>query len=119
VVASALKFWIVARSNESGWVIRNPQLIGIQSGVMADIKEAPYVDYQIGEILVNDFLVPLCSNLLRDLQTMYASTKSDDWLGKFLATFIILHSCELLAKRQRAVTIKRNWTKVRLSFITL
>jgi hypothetical protein len=113
VVSSALRFWITARSNESGWVIRNPHVIGIGSDSTADIHEVPYVEHQIGWILMNNFLAPFCTTVLRDMQAIYASTQADDWLSKFLATFIILHSYEMLVQRQKAFTIKRKWNKVR------
>jgi hypothetical protein len=119
VVRSALHFWIAARSTESGWIIRNPESLGIGPEHKAKLDEIPYVEHQLTWILRNDFLAPLCAEVLADIQKINASGKADDWLGQFLATFIVLHNYELLVKRQKAFTISRKWTKASEASIKL
>ena len=111
MVRSALHFWVAARSTESGWVIRNPQSVGIPEP-NNKLNEIPYVEHQLTRMLINDFLDPLSTEVLADIDKIKKSSKSDDWLARFLATFIILHNYELLVKRQKAFTISRKWTKV-------
>lgn len=118
MVRSALHFWIAARSSESGWVIRNPQSLGIPEP-KNKLDEIPYVEHQLTRILMNDFLAPLSAEVLADIDKINKSGKADDWLGQFLATFIVLHNYELLVKRQKAFTISRKWTKVSEVFIKL
>lgn len=118
MVRSALHFWIAARSSESGWVIRNPQSFGIPEP-KNKLDEIPYVEHQLTWILMNDFLAPLSAEVLADIDKINKSGKADDWLGQFLATFIVLHNYELLVKRQKAFTISRKWTKVSEVFIKL
>ncbi|KAH9204230.1 hypothetical protein DL95DRAFT_418416 [Leptodontidium sp. 2 PMI_412] len=111
VVRSALHFWIAARSTESGWVISNPESLGMGPEHKGKLLEIPYVEHQLTWILMNDFLAPLCAEVLADIQQINKSGKAGDWLGQYLATFIVLHNYELLVKRQKAFTISRNWTK--------
>lgn len=65
------------------------------------LSEIPYVEHQLTWILMNDFLAPLCAEVLADIQQINKSGKAGDWLGQFLATFIVLHNYELLVKRKR------------------
>lgn len=68
----------------------------------------PYVDYQLGSIIINRVLLPLREEILRELERMVEKHKPEDWYVTFLTVFILLQNYELQMRFQRDFAKRRN-----------
>ena len=107
-----LRFWVMARMNEGGWTLSLASDTLASDVLTSDIQahtevtEIRYIDDQLAKTL-GDALAKICQKIFRGLKSLYKSQDADDWLPKFLVTYILLHHWETLMKQQEAIARER------------
>jgi len=92
----------MARMNEGGWKL------SCTAPICADmeITDMPFLDHQLALIL-KSALADICKRIMKGLTALYRSKDSHNWIPKLLASYILLHSWQMLMKQQREMAIER------------
>lgn len=103
----ALKLLAVNRMIELDWVISGTETMG-QSPVSdpdspwhGKVPITPVMDTQLDQIVIQEFLNPLRTELLRHLQKKMYSKEKGNWFEIFLVTFILCLNTEWLLRHSR------------------
>ena len=65
-----------------------------------------YLDVQLAKTLKHN-LAKQSQAIMRGLKVLLESKKAEDWMAKFVATYILLHNWELLMKQQHEIARER------------
>ena len=93
--------------NEGGWTL-SPASEMLNSDIQArtEVTELRYIDHQLARTL-RTILETSCQGFFTELKNLYDSKDGDDWMPKFLISFLLLHHWEILMKQQEAIARER------------
>jgi len=97
------KDWSVsaADSTMGGYLVTDEQ-----SPWYMKIPITPVMDNQLDQIIIQDFLLPLRTKLLSELQGKMEQGRKEDWFEVFLAVFILSTNTELLLRHSRKNAVR-------------
>jgi hypothetical protein len=107
-LANVLCLWTACRTIEGGWEFCGTESLGLvpRDGCIR-LVDAPFIDYQFSAIMVQDVLIPLRWQVLKQMKVLIHENKPRNWFAIFLANFILLHTYGLLLKQQGAFARSR------------
>ncbi|KAH6898261.1 hypothetical protein B0T10DRAFT_555592 [Thelonectria olida] len=110
-LANVLYLWTACRTIEGGWEFCGPESLDLapRDGCIR-LVDAPFIDYQFSAIMVQDILIPLRWQVLKQMKVLIHENKPHNWFAIFLASFILLHTYALLVKQQGAFARSRKAT---------
>ncbi|KAM0434005.1 hypothetical protein ACHAPT_003949 [Fusarium lateritium] len=120
LLRKTLRLWVACRLIESRWRCCGEYNLGAEQlkdpFQAADwISPPPYIDYQLGSVIMHRILDPLRASVLKDLQKLvYAPDKMKNWFRIFLIIFILLHNYELGVHFQQGFAARRKSSVVYL-----
>lgn len=99
--------WSATRMIERFWLITGPDTLGLSpmtgnigpcrfNPLVEAIPVTPIMDTQLDEIAIKHVLIPLKNKVLRLFKEKVLGKKKNNWYEVFLASFIILHSSEIV-----------------------
>ena len=93
--------------NEGGWTL-SPASEMLNPDIQAhtEVTELRYIDHQLAGTLRTN-LETSCQGFFTELKNLYESKDGDDWMPKFLISFLLLHHWEILMKQQEAIARER------------
>src|SRR4051812_2927072 len=98
MLRNTIRLWVACRFIESRWRCWGDDAIAAknpQDPFYEWQSPPPYLDYQLGSIIIHRILVPLREAVLRDLQALFNEHRSQDWFITFLTTYILLLNYEI------------------------
>lgn len=107
MVQRALELWSASRMIEKTWRICGKDKLGLEVSMdpanpwNGIIPVTPMMDTQLDQIVIQDFLVPLRSGLLQELQKKIHGRRKEDWFEIFLTIFILLSNTEFILAHSR------------------
>lgn len=122
MIRRALKLWVTSRLIEVPWRICGQDTLNMNVCLDMDspyygrIPVTPIMDFQIDNIAIYYFLMPLKAKILKDLQKKILANRKEDWLEIHLTMFILLNNVERQTKHDGWFA-RRYAMKVRYPFI--
>lgn len=112
LLQNVLRLWVACRLIEGRWRCCGDYNMGaedLKNPFRAPdwISPPPYIDYQLGSIIMQRILDPLRCSVLRELQALVYENKTKNWFRIFLTVFILLHNYEQGVSFQQAFAAKR------------
>ncbi|KAH8884175.1 hypothetical protein GQ53DRAFT_811092 [Thozetella sp. PMI_491] len=112
LLRSVLRLWTACRFIEGRWRCCGEYNIDaerLRNPFRPDdwISPPPYIDYQLGSIIIQRILSPLRHSVLKDLQSTVYANKPQNWFRIFLTVFILLQNYEMGVTFQQAFALKR------------
>ena len=113
LLQNVLRLWVACRFIEGRWRCCGWDNLGaeaLKNPFRPDdwISPQPYIDYQLGSIIIERIIRPLRDSTLKKLDDLVYDNKPENWFRIFLITFIILHNYELGVMFQVAFSAKRH-----------
>ncbi|KAL4953331.1 hypothetical protein BDW69DRAFT_194945 [Aspergillus filifer] len=105
LVADCLKFWVGCRKISNPEHILNPETLGSapvndpSSPFHAKVPMPAIMIAQMECIMYSRILRPLADRVLSGLKDLVMANKRENWLTIYLTSFILLHSCAMLTRR--------------------
>ncbi len=122
MVRKALDLFAANRIIERDWRVCGEETMGLkvvwepENPWNGKIPITPIMDTQLDQIVIQEFLIPLRTELLEDLQAKIYEGRRQDWFEVFLTIFVLLTNAEWLLTHSRGNAI-RYGVKVRLNVI--
>ena len=88
--------------NEGYWKLSHDSEICANT----EITDMRYLDVQLAKTLKLN-LAKQSQAVLRGVKVLFESKKPEDWMAKFVTTYILLHSWEVLMKQQHEIARER------------
>ncbi|KAL4941730.1 hypothetical protein BDV06DRAFT_212435 [Aspergillus oleicola] len=105
LVADCLKFWVGCRKTSNPEHIRTPDALGSapvndpNSPFHTRVPMPAIMIAQMECIMYSRILRPLAHRVLTGLRELVTANKREHWLTIYLTSFILLHSCAMLTRR--------------------
>jgi len=112
-----LRFWVAGRFIEDPWSIQGRETLGMEldplptSPFSQRIPVTPIMDFQIDNIVIFDFLVPMLDRIRKGMRLKIMPIKKEDWFEIHLVTFILLHHVDLTMKHDIEFALSHNLSK--------
>ena len=93
---------------EGGWTL-SPSSEEPISNILAntDVTEMHYIDHQLA-LTIKSALENICKVITGErLKKLFESIDADNWMPKFLASYVLLQNWEMLMKQQNEVARSR------------
>lgn len=117
LIDSTLRFWVAGRLIEDPWSIQGRETLGMRldplptSPYSQRIPVTPIMDFQIDNIVIYDYLMPMLERIRKAMKLRIMPIKKEDWFDIHLATFVLLHHVDLTMKHDVEFALSRNLLK--------